>query len=153
MTQTIDPTKAEAPDLIRWLAEQPCRCSQGCNQGYHTDDPNYRTGVTYCEYCQGTGRAFPWASEPCPGESLESCQGEGCLICNGSGRVPKAVGLEELFEHGIDFVERSYSLEQQWAARFGSSWGYGETPLLAALRAVAKTEMARLGLTIKPIPC
>jgi hypothetical protein len=58
--------------------------------------------------------------------------------CDG-GRVPKALTTDDLFEHGLDFIERSYSLKQQWAARFGTSWGYadGETPLLAALRAVA----------------
>lgn len=85
MTPTADPTTAKEPELRTWLAELPCPVKQEgqCHPHQHR-----------CK-CQGTRRALLWASEEC-----RRCAGTGwdgtCSTCRGSGRVKKAVGLEEL---------------------------------------------------------
>ena len=155
MTQTIDFAHAEAPELNRWLAEQPCsECSGKKRIISETLWPDVQSEpVESCTACldangEPTGLALLWASKECPpwfnhlGKPASWQEGgshKGHAKCTGSGRVPKALTTDDLWEHGLDFIERSYSLEQQWAARFGSSWGYGDgdTPLLAAFRAVA----------------
>lgn len=150
MTQTIDPTKANIEKLTRWLAEQPCQCDSGvCRKG----DP------IYCSSCfpPCDGLAFSWASEECSNrlgcpacvakpkplvhDALIYARGH---VCNGSGRVPKAVGLEELMElYPDDFWNFTKTkADGEWRVVFRLRDYYGETPLLAALRAVVLSGQA-----------
>lgn len=149
MTQTIDFATAEAPELNRWLAEQPCPRDWGWGPVGNWGTAEV-THIESCD-CQGTGLAFPGASTVCLNQAehhrllgdAEVCHPE-CYRCNGSGRVPKDVGLELLFEHGITSVTQDpkpETKEEIYIAVFGWSLikppiGKGETPLLAALRAV-----------------
>lgn len=135
ITQVIDPTTASIEECRRWLAAQPClRCKD--TSGY---EPVPRPGdidFGACLGCKGTGLAFPWASEECrgywPGEgSVTQPCWSGCEECKGSGRVPKAVGLEELLEFSPSLV--APAIYDEW--RFKSRPHY----LLAALRAVVRS--------------
>lgn len=61
--------------------------------------------------------------------------------CNGSGRVPKALTSDDLWEHGItrifkDPATGNYRAIHGWSL-IKPPVGVGETPTLAALRAVA----------------
>lgn len=136
MTQTID---AEAQELIRGLAEQPCPSWVHSQTTYGSD----------CRDCQGTGLAFPWASEECPpcyvcpehGRKATVDEDGCCVTCGADapecsdGRVPKDVRLEEvlpmLCEPGKGLVIQQF-FDGTWRIRLSD----GETPLLAALRAV-----------------
>lgn len=108
MTQTIDIPNAEAPELYRWLAEQVCiTCKgKGIMPAQHHDTEPFT-----CLRCRGLGLASPWASQECPnyiclqpdlwggiGYITLGGPGEEKLPvkhpqCNGSGRVPKEMGL------------------------------------------------------------
>ena len=165
MTQTTDTTAAIA-EARRRLSEMPCLQDWGWGpaSGEIKHPPD-------C-ICQGTGRAFPWDSEECVRtvkvkgqEVFMLCKGTEDCQCNGSGRVPKAVGLEELLvemeKRGviINVLPSHYvypELESEWSAlvytRDNNSsgitqWnkrnraGEGETPLLAALLAVERQRM------------
>lgn len=146
MTQTkIDPTKANIEELRRWLAEQLCpvECSS-------------RTECIHAG-CEATGLAFPWASKKCrrafhnSGHEIRGFN--DCPHCHGSGRVPKAVGLEEL----VMLPGTSWSFEPRqddyWCGLFHSvidgepltHSAVGETPLLAALRAKVAQVKAEMG--------
>ena len=153
-TQAIDSATWSVEQCRRWLAGQLCLdCIDGlleqmCDCG---DGPDLH--MKKHEACGGLGLAFPWASEECgnwvglPGKSASCQEGgghEGHNKCNGSGRVPKAVGLEELFKYGLIYIQK---LPTEWEAvcnRFtpgiekatSGVKAKGETPLLAALRAI-----------------
>ena len=125
MTETINIAHAEVPEILAWLAELRVGC-----------------GEDLC-YCTSPNLAFLWASTRCTvraGRMNLDVHGWNCL-CNGSGRVPRAVGLEELYKHGI------YSVTKYAPDRYGAIHdsdihilaGEGETPTLAALRAVAES--------------
>ena len=148
MTQTIDFANAEAPELNRWLAEQPCpesSCIDGlleqmCDCG---DGPDLH--MKKHEACNGLGLAFLWASEKCHHGAIIDDVGvrwpkEKCPMCNGSGRVPKAVGLEELLEQYPVMLYPLFAADgsqSSWQAMLRpNSAADGETPLLAALRSV-----------------
>lgn len=143
MTQIDNAPTVE--QLRRALADEPCpNC--GGNGGWGTGEALIYDGsidVEICDVCQGTGRAFPWASEHCfcmsktcwivrgrIGQHEDNC---GCEDCNGSGRVPKAVGLEELLEREYMVVIEALSEE------FIKSGPQDRAPdyTLAALRAIA----------------
>lgn len=156
MTQIkIDIDRAEAPEIIRALAEQPCG---------HTWGPSMHPGAVpmpeldklhphpkYCD-CQGLSLANPWASEACSG-------GLGCLdcvakpeplvhdaliyarghVCNGSGRVPKAVGLSLIIVESQKlgcYQEVADVVTKQVCSR----WSSEEEILLGALRAMAQAQ-------------
>ena len=147
MQTKIDPAKAEAPELIRVLAEKPCSClssnfSSGCCGACYAEDRHSHA----CNRCED-GLANSWASEPCPKMQTvfhpDTC---GCV----NDRVPKAVRLEVLFEHGITSVKEDFeprNSREGYLATHGWSLlnppqGRGETPLLAALRAVVRSQMS-----------
>ena len=148
MTQTIDCAHAEAPELNRWLAEQPCpesSCIDGlleqmCDCG---DGPDLH--MKKHEACNGLGLAFQWASEKCHHGAIIDDVGvrwpkEKCPMCNGSGRAPKAVGLEDVMRQAPslgDFEDILVALqyEHDRAINEGGKPDY----TLAALRAVAKS--------------
>lgn len=134
-TQTDLTTASE--DAIRlWLATLPC--------------PWFIDGDQTCNECENTGLALPWASEPCRPCFVCPEHGRGagvdddgcCFSCGADapecdgGRVPKDVGLPELWEHGLTgmgkFADGTY-----WAFARGNSTTFAETPTLAALRAIA----------------
>lgn len=118
MTQTLDIAKAEAPELNRWLAEQPCpQC--GGQKGYRGDDWDM---PRLCTVCKGTGLAFPWASEKCLHQNLEGVGWEQDCSCNGSGRVPRNITIEDVLDHasrdqrrrilvGLAAQEKDFKLE------------------------------------------
>jgi hypothetical protein len=137
MTPIIDSTTVE--QICTWLAEQPCP-DPGCIKGLDKGSPSV---FGSCRSCDGTGLAFPWASEECPpwfGEPgkpaswQEGGSHKGHDKCNGSGCVPKALGLEALLEMQYMVVIEAL------AGEFIASRPQDRPPdfLLAALRAVAK---------------
>ncbi len=139
---TIDHALAEEPKLWAWLAELPCPECKG--KGFPR--PQTFAGGE-CFRCHGLGRAFPWASKPCPAGhgnfALHDCPDK----CKGSGRVPKAVGLEELLEHDLRSVGQYGETGLYWAKTHASGEevaAEGETPTLAALR--AKVAQAQAGM-------
>jgi len=135
MTQTD--TTAAIAEARRRLAEMPCP-----EQPPHGSGPEGYLKFRHWSkcFCQGTGRAFPWASVVCGFVSYttDGAQHTVACICNGSGRVPKALTTDDLWEHGI------YSITKYAPDRYGAVHdsdihilaAEGETPLLAALRAV-----------------
>lgn len=138
MTQTTDSTV----DQIRaWLAAQPCP-EPNCVRGTLVEAGEPGQHERADEACKGTGLAFPWASELCPFQKrredpphvyLGDCQ------CNGSGRVPTDMELEELLERFPMTlrppIEGCCPNHAGWQA--GLSPLPSETPTLAVLRAVA----------------
>lgn len=137
-----------ADQVLRAIAEQPCDPTV-CDEGQTVIEE-----MTH-EACGGLGLANPWASELCPlltqwpaRHLAKRRSGLSCTRCNGSGRVPKAVGLEEL----VVLPGTSWSFEPRrdgyWCGLFHSvvdgeplsHSAAGETPLLAALQAVAKSK-------------
>ena len=141
------------------VAEVPCGgCREESGKEVVIRDLGRGRGGYYPEIASGkprsTGLAFLWASEPCTNPfhtSGHEIPGfNECPICNG-GRVPKAVGLEELFEQGITDVTQDPKprrKEETYVARYGWSLinppkGRGKTPTLAALRAVAQAYIAK----------
>lgn len=162
MTQTIDPTRANVDELRRWFADEPCPTCNGSRWNFGGDDFMERRHeeCTACLDTDGrpTGLAFPWASELCRPCYVCLEHGrkaivdeDGCCVtcgadapeCDG-GRVPKAVGLEVLFEHGLmsvaDHSDNGYFAvygvkTEGTSMKIAVFNGKGETPLLAALRA------------------
>ncbi len=155
MTQAkIDINHAEAPELIRALTEQPCPCpADGVTPIHDMTVCGPAAHSTLCP-CYPSGLANPWASLPCSG-------GLGCLdcvarpvplvhdaliytrrrVCNGSGRVPKAVGVEELFGQAPslgDFCNILAALRSEHVRAINE--GGPPDYLLAALRAIAKAQ-------------
>ena len=156
MTQTIDIAHAEAPELRRLLAELPC--AEAYNHQYMEGMPEgggQPDGAICADCKEAPGLALPWASTQCHHGAIIDDVGvrweqDKCPICNGSGRVPKAVGLEKLFEHGgltlirrRDLGRTKQDVSEKFLAVCGTSASMfkGKTPLLAALRAVAKALM------------
>ena len=154
MTQTIDFAHAEATELNRWLAEKSCQCGadteppprgKNCWRA-HGPGGDHRD----CNPCKGTGLAYPWASNKC---NNIWCQGSGaepdpqdvdknqtCHTCNGSGRVPKAVGLSELIvqsQHLGCYDAVAEAITKQLLAK----WSTSDEITLAALRAVAGSQI------------
>lgn len=152
MTQTGNAPSAE--QISAWLAAQPCPECEG--RGTHIKSfPAGRDDVD----CPTHGLAFEWASVPCV------CGGDTCLChacaiteamgdgsgahipeacrCSGSGRVPKDVGLW-IFDEWVKLAGAhgpTLSWEHDhWVADL-DTWteirGEGDTPELAALRAIA----------------
>lgn len=141
-TQTDSAPTAE--HIIAWLAEQPCLKCGGSGWGWDKDARRVKD-----RECGGIGLAFPWASEAC------ICGGDTCLChacalteamgdgagahiptacrCNGSGRVPKAVGLEELMEAKPWVVHEALAIEHAESLSENRRPNY----MLTALRAVA----------------
>jgi len=146
-----------------------------CHSGFEFSTTEHTEECRHCSRCRDSGLANPWASEECL-----ICNGEGehsvryyyrsrpegreqCKSCNGSGRVPKAVGLEDvmqsvpfsIWEFGCALDGRTCELT---AFPPGSpkviSFGEGETPLLAALRAIANSLIpSQPPLTPTPSSC
>jgi hypothetical protein len=149
MTQVTDPTIEQ---IRAWLAGQPCSDCGGTGRVPAAPHLSPASGFALCRPgCKGTGRAHPWASKLChlcfgtSAKGLPTCTTVLEGGCNGSGRVPKALGLEELLEVASGIVDCiNLNLRQgKWECRLMAGhmkdfWGQGETPLLAALRAVAK---------------
>ena len=142
MTQTLEIAHAEAPELQRWLAEQPCQFCRAKDEGI----PH--------QGCQGTGLAFPWASsgEGCPfcgGASRPPPEGDNspCEDCDDTGRVPKAVGLDtilnELRKMGavFDIGPGRFHLVGTETPKHRWQWETEEELTLAALRAVCASVM------------
>jgi hypothetical protein len=152
----ISQTTDTAEHILAWLAAQRkgCQCFQ----------PN----------CDGYSLAFEWASKPCPKRKavLVPCPADcpikldphlhngtehqkGCTQCNGSGRVPKAVGLEELLaiqEMRLFPPSNNLTVDGEpgpWLVVLVGPLkfitGEATTPLLAALRAVAAQAGMPLG--------
>ncbi len=162
MTQTIDIAHAKEPELRRWLAELPCHICGG--EGFQA----FGVIKESCSGCEGDGLALPWASEPCQ-DKWHTVWHERMMLgklncpssCNGFGRVPKAVGLEEL--HAYLFTLGHIRIEYDNTNKFivccvlrgepiphaSTKWvtiaiGGAETSTLSALRAVA--ERAKAGI-------
>lgn len=157
ITQVIDPTKANIEECRRWLAGQLCPNCLGdkrvISNTLWTDA--HSEAVENCTVCidseiKPTGLAFPWASEECGalwcnnGVSPNARDPDGiCHDCNGSGRVPKAVGLEELLRQGVIGAAGQYGTTGLYWADLPDRKHLTEAddPLLAALRAVVKAGM------------
>jgi hypothetical protein len=131
MTQTID--NAEAPGLIRLLAEKPC---SGLKLGQISH------AFCDCKDASGkvTGLANPWASEECPdclsvedGEAIsEGCvtKGDardgtleiyGCTTCGGSGG-----GLET--DSSLEGYPEGVASWNERMKRVGAKYGSGRVP-------------------------
>ncbi len=122
MTLTaIDPKHANEAELGEWLAEQRV------------------------DLYEDHGLAFPWASESCGCHSFRSpghcyrcaISKDSCGACNGSGRVPKALGLEELMEAKPWIVHEALAVEHAEALSESRPPDY----TLAALRAIVASVM------------
>lgn len=131
MTPTIDPTTASETAIRLWLATLPCPDGARCP----------------VSNCKTFGLALPWASLECPwcrgiGQDLPSKR--PCNRCGGSGRAPKALGLEELLERFPmslrSPIEGCCPNHAGWQA--GLSPLPSENPTLAVLRVIAAQAMA-----------
>ena len=143
----IAPTTATAEECALWLAERVCPICAGTGLEKERDEPNATRSLPTpeCDACHGTGAWFPELRQP--HEHNKPCH-PGCL-----GWVP-VVDLETLMESArrADIPLTVYTFrhldaiptkEKYGAFCNGVPHAYGDSPTLAAYRAVVLRMMAQ----------
>lgn len=142
MTQTqIDPFIANEQELVGWQS------SLGCKGQHRWTSDGTKEGE--CADCRNTSLAFLWANKPCQSYRTElggaPSEHAQCCMCNGSGRVPKDVGLEEVFMQAPslgDFEDIIHAVTNEHVRAINEGGKPDYT--LAALRAVVIEKMSLL---------